>query len=209
MSAGFGIKLQINWIKRFLTRIGLFQQNIRNGDILCFHKQNIFENETTGELSRVQVRFVRDEIGIVSLFIDSKLSHCWPRFVLTRDQDNAFSAGDCWEKLNPTFSLYIWKQNWLCYVSRRPNEHRCISEFLEDYVLSKSILRFENRDYVILSWFDRPDRMTFSNYLCHQNYLGNSELYNSRDAVSLQTGRTQFLYRARSVELVVYIHQYL
>jgi hypothetical protein len=165
---------------RYLTRIGLFQNDFD----LCsswyvtpgrqtLYKSNLYSNIISGTLCRVQMVYNNSSIQVA---IDGKFTKHRVEYINRQHKTNAPRVVDCWKLFRSDFSVTSYSAEFLTWFMDRP--------IIIDHLDSRHWHFHDN--HIILAWFDRIDRLTFS--LCLQHFT--------------QSHRECFA-------LIVFIHQYL
>jgi hypothetical protein len=169
-------------LRRYFARIDVFKNPFQCGyghhmfSLKFDQRKQCFRNATSDDTHSIQIRC---DYGVLQVFIDNTYLNP-PRFQFRKDIDDAPFALDCWTTQFVTrpklFSIYYTastEENGgdtkICYldVHAKSNYKRRQTDFIQDNVHSitmphKWAIYY---DYLVLSWFDRLDRMLFSIYL--------------------------------------------
>jgi hypothetical protein len=166
-------KLCIHASWRYFARVGIFQREVyfSSSSFLdkCFlwHKSNLYKNAQNGVMRRIRSP---SETGLNSIIVDSQNIRKFLCVTGISTVDDVYLPLKCW-CIHSTFAVYTTWPNFAFLEQttnlRQPTEYR-LAICVESYNLI--VDRRSGNDSpiyrcVILSWFDRPDRMLFEKWL--------------------------------------------
>jgi hypothetical protein len=170
---------------RFVARSSVLQHNVNRQSLAgpdktaTWMKSNIYEFKKTGNKGRFRI-----EPSIYLGAVDRDDVGFWPQFSCYDNEENAPCVVDCWI-MHSKFIIYFvedhnsktFKHRFTTLESRSatfmPYSMRVDTNFIDEAVLNAHLTHSEIRfgyRVLVLSWFDRLDRMIFSKFLSRVNY---------------------------------------
>jgi hypothetical protein len=158
-------------IRRYFARIGVFNRCVDswNEDVFEAKKWNLFEiQQEKFPLHRLQMKYDNTSGLTVQMRVDNGCDFlCNPRFHFVEDCSNTTSVVDCWKFVSEfiirieSFFFPAYRTTTVALESVNDVEPALETEHIENRILYGRFLNCRVFQCLILSWFDRIDRMKF------------------------------------------------
>jgi hypothetical protein len=169
------INSKIHWrsAQRYFMRTGILSRIFTQSRFLTAITSNIYKCEDTGKIRRLTSQFRRD--ALFMRYNEDAVSRYFVQFYRRNDRDSCEQIKTCWEITSQYDISYSTMTKFallkLSIQSSLRNEYSTIH--------SSAMLADESDDetfyFLILSWFDRIDRMVFSRHLSSSKFCQSLE----------------------------------